>query len=137
MPPPALLADVFRAICEFHDFTIRLHGGLSGFRDEGLLRFAVERPWMTAFGVPVFKTPFEKAAAIGETIACHHPFNDGNHRTALAAAELVLGLQGMRLVAPADEKRDAIRNLGSRRLTLGEFGAWLEQNSVLRAREPD
>lgn len=92
---------------------------------------------MTAFGEPIFKTPFQKAAAIAEAIACHHPFNDGNHRTALAAAELMLGLQGMKLVAPADEKLDAIRGLESGRLRMDQFGAWLVQCSVLRTRAPN
>jgi death-on-curing protein len=134
---PDFLADLFRTISSFHDFTIRRHGGLAGFRDEGLFRLSVERPWMTAGGEPIYKTPFQRAAAIAEAIVRNHPFNDGNHRTALAAAELVLGLQDIRLVASADEKRDAIRGLGIGRISLDEFGAWLEQNSVLRTHAPN
>jgi death-on-curing protein len=134
---PDFLADLSNAISRFHDFTIQRHGGLAGFRDEGLFRFSVERPWMTAFGELIYKTPFQKAAAIAEAIVRNHPFNDGNHRTALAAAELVLGLHDMRFVAPADEKRDAIRELGIGTLGQDAFGAWLEQNSVLRTQLPD
>lgn len=135
--PPAFLADLFCAITRFHDLTVRRHGGLPGFRDEGLVRFAVERPWMTAFGEPIFKTSFQKAAAIAEAIVRHHSFNDGNHRTALASAELILGMYGVRLVAPADEKRDAIRDLESGRVQLDEFSAWLEHNSVLKTEAPN
>ena len=87
---------------------------------------------MTAFGEPCYKTPFEKAAALAEAIVRNHPFNDGNHRTALAAAHLVLGLQGMQLIANADEQRDRIRSLGTGNLTMEEFGAWLGANCVLR-----
>lgn len=88
---------------------------------------------MTAFGEAIFKTPFERAAAIAEAIARTHPFNDGNHRTALAAAELVLGLQGLRLVVLPEDKLRSIRTLGSGALVLQDFAVWLEQNSILRS----
>jgi len=130
---PAFLADLSQTIRNFHDLTIQLHGGLPGFRDQGLFQFAVDRPWMTAFGEPIFKTPFQKASAIAEAIARTHPFNDGNHRTALAAAELVLGIQGLRLAALPEAKLSTIRTLGSGATSLEEFAVWLEQNSLLRS----
>jgi death on curing protein len=133
LPAPDFLADLFRAISKFHDFTIERHGGLAGFRDEGLLRLSVERPWMTVFGEPLYGTPFQKAAAIADAIVRNHPFNDGNHRSALAAAHLVLGLFEIQLVASASEQRDSIRGLGVGNPNLDEFGAWLERNSVLRS----
>lgn len=132
MYAPDFLADLFGAVTKFHDLTIRQHGGLPGFRDEGLLRLSVERPWMTVFGRALFETPFRKAAAIAEAIVRNHPFNDGNHRSGLAAAHLVLGLFDIRLLASADEQRDSIRGLGAGNLNLDEFTLWLERNSVLR-----
>ena len=137
MSGPDFLADLLGAITKFHDFTIKQHGGLPGLRDEGLLHLSIERPWMTAFGRPLFDTPFRRAAAIAEAITRNHPFNDGNHRSGLAAAHLLLGLFGIRLVASADEQRDWIRSLGSGNVNLDEFTAWLERNSVLRARDAD
>ena len=104
------------------------------FRDEGAFGYAVARPWMTVFGEPVYKTPFQKAAAIAEAIARGHPFNDGNHRTALYAAHLVLGLHGMMLVAPDHEQRDLIRGLGSGDVNMGDFTTWLERRCVMRSR---
>jgi death-on-curing protein len=91
---------------------------------------------MTVFGEPCYKTPFEKATAIAEAIVRNHPFNDANHRTALAAAHLVLGLHDMQLVANADEQRDNIRSLGSGNLAMEEFGDWLEQSCILRSLPP-
>jgi death on curing protein len=137
LPAPDFLADLVRTISKFHDFTIERHGGLAGFRDEGLLRLSVERPWMTVFGEPLYGTPFQKAAAIAEAIVRNHPFNDGNHRSALAAAHLVLGLFDIQLVASASEQRDSIRGLDVGNPNLDEFGAWLERNSVLRSQPPN
>lgn len=135
MPPTEdFLADLGQAIAEFHDRTIRQHGGLPGFRDKGVFEFCVARPWMTVFGDPAYKTPFQKAAAIAEAIVRNHPFNDGNHRTALASAHIVLGLHDMRLVAQDHEQRDVIMKLGSGTVGMGEFTAWLERSCVLRSR---
>jgi death-on-curing protein len=114
--------------------TIAHHGGLPGFRDKGLFELSVERPWMTVGGAPAYATTFEKAAAIADAIVRNHPFNDGNHRTSLAAVHLVLGLDDMRLVAPSEEQRDAIRGLGSGNISMDQFRAWLERNCVLRSR---
>lgn len=92
---------------------------------------------MTAFGDEIFKTTFEKAAAIAEAIVRHHPFNDGNHRTGLAAAELILEMADMRLVALQEEKLLSIRRLESGALGLDEFAAWLAQNSILKTGLPN
>ncbi len=89
---------------------------------------------MTVFGEPAYSTPFEKAAAIAEAIARGHPFNDGNHRTALAAVHIVLGLFGMIPVATDYEQRDVIMKLGSGTLTIQEYSAWLERRCALRSR---
>jgi death-on-curing family protein len=92
---------------------------------------------MTAGRQPLYKTPFEKGAAIADAIVKNHVFNDANHRSAVASAHLVLGIYGMRLVASDDEQRDAIRDLGASLMEMSDFARWLEQNSVLRSPKPD
>lgn len=89
---------------------------------------------MSVFGEPAYRTPFLKAAAIAEAIARGHPFNDGNHRTALAAAHILLGLFNMIPVATDHEQRDVIMKLGSGTLSMEEYSAWLERRCVLRSR---
>jgi death-on-curing protein len=89
---------------------------------------------MAVFGDAAHRTVFEKAAAMAEAIVRNHPFNDGNHRTGLFAAHLVLGLFDMMLVAPDDEQRDVIMKLGDGTVSLGDFSVWLEQNCVSRSR---
>lgn len=89
---------------------------------------------MTVHGEPAYETGFEKAAAVAEAIVRNHPFNDGNHRTALFAAHLVLGLFDMMLVAPNDEQRDVIIKLGDGTVSLSDFSIWLERNCVSRSR---
>jgi death on curing protein len=89
---------------------------------------------MTAFGEEAYPTPFLKAAAIAEAIVCMHVFNDGNHRTALTAAYVVLGLYDLRLLALESELKETIYSLENKRLSLEEFGNWLEERCIFRSR---
>jgi death-on-curing protein len=93
---------------------------------------------MTLSGELVYKTPFQRAAAIAHGIARGHPFNDGNHRTALAAAHIVLGLSEppMIITAADDDQKDAIMRLGSGALILEDYSAWLERWSARRSGPP-
>jgi death on curing protein len=134
VPTEEYLADLRESIAGFHHFTIREHGGVPTFRDEGLFDLAVARPWMTAFGEEIYKTPFQKAAAIAEAIARGHPFNDGNHRTALAAAHKVLARFDLIIVAMGPELREAILALGGGVVSIDDFARLLERKSALRSR---
>ena len=93
---------------------------------------AIDRPWMTAFGTELYPTPFEKAAAISESIVRNHPFNDGNHRTALAALHLILGLHQLKLAAPKDAQKDMIIGVGAGTIEFRNFVQWIQQYSILR-----
>lgn len=85
----------------FHDRTfiesvhaeqIRLHGGASGLRDEGMLESALARPEQKHhYGESDL---FVLAAAYLFGIAKNHPFVDGNKRTGWVAADLFLYFNG-------------------------------------------
>lgn len=107
-------------------------GGFPGTRDANVLELAIARPWMTAFGEEAYRTPYQKAAALAEAIVCHHVFNDGNHRTALGAAYILLDQFGLHLTTPKDETLDTIRRLEAGTMTVDEFSNWLELRCVLR-----
>ena len=51
----------------------------------------------------MFPTPFDKAAAIMESIIQRHPFVDGNKRMALLAGAALLHLAGYDCAAPRRE----------------------------------
>ena len=64
--------------------------GTEGIRDLGALESAVFRP-ETGY----YDGPIEEAAALMESLLQNHPFLDGNKRTAFAAADLHLRLNGL------------------------------------------
>ena len=84
-----------------HIEQLRLHGGASGLRDEGMLESALYRPQQKeAYGNP---DPSELAAAYLFGIVKNHPFVDGNKRTGLAAADLFLYFNGFSLEAAEED----------------------------------
>lgn len=84
-----------------HAEQLRLHGGAPGTRDEGMLESALARPLQKeTYGEPDL---FELAAAYLFGIAKNHPFVDGNKRTAFAAADLFLFLNGFTLEATQED----------------------------------
>lgn len=77
--------------------------GAGGIRDVGLIESACGRPQATAFGDDAYPGAWEKAAALLQSLACNHPFTDGNKRTAWLAAVTFLAVNGHPLEQPLDE----------------------------------
>ena len=77
-------------VLELHRLTLEQSGGLSGVRDFGGLDSAVAQPRMTFGGQDLYPNLPEKAAALGFSLVCNHPFVDGNKRIGHAALETFL-----------------------------------------------
>jgi death-on-curing protein len=86
-----------------HKTSIEKYGGSLGVRDEGYLQSAIERPYATFAKEELYPSPFQKAAAILESILKNHPFVDGNKRTGFLACGSVLLSYKWRLIASGDE----------------------------------
>ena len=76
---------------------------MSGVRDEGLLESALAQPQATFAGEFLHSTIYEQAAAYLYHLAMNHPFVDGNKRTAFAAMDTFLRINGYCLVLPNEE----------------------------------
>jgi death-on-curing protein len=88
----------FEVVLALHEEHLAGHGGHAGARDEGLLASALDRPRNEAAYDPDIDAA-GLAAAYAFGLARNHPFVDGNKRTALAAAESFLGLNGFESLA--------------------------------------
>jgi death on curing protein len=84
---------------------IEAFGGSEGVRDLDSLRAAV-RPWGSSLGRDHFPAPFDKAAALAESIIRRHPFIDGNKRTAMYAAAYLLETFGYELEVEQQDLED-------------------------------
>ena len=115
-----------RSILALHAELIREYGGLGGVRDEGLLESAMARPQnLLAYGDPSLA---EMAAAYCFGIARNHPFFDGNKRTALAAADVFLQLNGYEIMVEEVEAVAVIRDLAAGEIGEEELAAWIAAN---------
>jgi death-on-curing protein len=103
--------------------------GLEGIRDEGLLEFALHRPVQKFQYEPKSTLP-ELAASYSYGIARNHPFFDGNKRSALLAAIVFLGINGMELHATEEEAVLETLALAAGERTEEEYASWLTKNST-------
>jgi death on curing protein len=87
-------------------------GGIQGVRDQGLLESAVFRPQMG-----YYNSLAEEAAALMESLASNHAFQDGNKRIALTAADTFLEMNGSYLQVDAREAHKFITEA----IAKGEF----------------
>lgn len=81
-------------ILGLHQVLLEKYGGAEGLRDSGALEAAVFRPQCG-----YYDDLAGEAAALLESLLINHPFLDGNKRTAFAAADVFLRLNGRRLAA--------------------------------------
>ena len=90
MPKQAFRHLDVDAVLTIHAEVLAAHGGAPGLRDRGLLESAVAAPQASFAGRPLIRGRIAIAAAYLFYLCRNHPFVDGNKRTALAAALVVL-----------------------------------------------
>jgi death-on-curing protein len=93
-------------VLAIHADQISRYGGKPGLRGPGHLEAALFR-LKTGHYVDLV----EEAAALWESLAQYHPFIDANERTAFAAAYTFLAINGVALLAPAEESYTFIVDL--------------------------
>ena len=109
-----------------HEEQLRLYGGASGVRDEGLILSALLRP-QTGY----YNDLIEEAAALWESLAMNHGFVDGNKRVAFASLVVFLEANGRRLTAEPDDVIVFIyRHLEAGTFRKDILDTWLRSNTV-------
>lgn len=112
-------------VIDLHQRVIEETGGAVGVRDLSALKAAVSLPRVTFDGRDLYPSIVEKAAALCFSLVMNHPFLDGNKRTAHAALEVTLVLNGLELSAPIDEQEEVFLALAGGSLRRSEFVAWV------------
>lgn len=86
----------------------RVIDGHVALRDAGLLESAAARPRTTVFGADAYPDLHTKTAALLISICKNHALVDGDKRLALAAAIVMLGINGWALTLTNDEAYDLV-----------------------------
>jgi len=108
-------------IIEIHDEILRKYDGAQGILSEATLHFMI-------FRATRIKDLVGKAAAILHAIGSQHPFVDGNKRTALVAAENVLGQEGYYIAADEDTIVEFLLAVASYKYEPADIARWLENH---------
>ena len=126
-PPTFLGVDNVLAI---HDRMVREFGGEPSVRDFGLLESAVMMPAARFGGQFLHDGIPAMAAAYLFHLCRNHPFVDGNKRTALAAAEVFILLNGGRLTATDKELEEITLGVADGTVSKDEVVAFFRGHSV-------
>lgn len=109
---------------------VKRFGGLFGIRDLGLIESAVARPQATFGGEYLYKSIFDQAAALLQSLLKNHPFIDGNKRTALTSTGLFLKMNSWELENTHKEEIEFAVKVENQNLTLEQISRWLKDHSV-------
>jgi death-on-curing protein len=110
-----------------HTVLMQRYGGAPGVRDPGALEAALFRP-QTGY----YDDIVAEAAALMESLAINHPFVDGNKRTAFAAADVFLRINGWHLQrAPTQIYREMIQMFESGTFDIAHLEPWLRGFAVV------
>ncbi len=121
-------------VLELYHRVMEQSGGAIGILDLNALESAVAQPRITFGGRELYPTIIEKAAALGFSLIRNHPFVDGNKRTAHAAMEAFLVLNGYEIEAPVDEQERVILQVASGEIDREAFTKWLRMHIVPRVK---
>ena len=95
-------------VLNIHDAQLAEHGGKPGVLDEGLLESALAQPMAVFGGHFLHEDLFAMAAAYVFHLTNNHAFEDGNKRTALAAALVFLDVNGYQVADEGTELADVL-----------------------------
>jgi death-on-curing protein len=115
-------------VLAIHEDRIRKYGGTLGVRDLGLLQSAMGIVEATFGGSFLHVTLFEMAAAYLFHICRHHPFLDGNKRTALACALAFLRLNDHKIKASEDELYELVIGVAEGKVTKAAVAVFFEES---------
>ena len=114
-------------VLALHQDMVAAFGGAIGVRDEGLLDSALAQHKATFGGEFLHSTIYEQAAADLYHLSRNHPFIDGNKRTACAAMETFLELNGYELTLSDEEEYQLVIQVAQGNMTKDEISIFLEQ----------
>lgn len=117
-------------ILNLHDKSIEMYGGSKGIRDHRLLESAIARPFQTFGSEDLYSSPYEKAAALGESLIINHPFIDGNKRTGMLGMATFLLENGIYIDTVDNELYEMVIKISTGVISFEQIVTWLKTNTA-------
>jgi len=112
----------------FHDRILELTGGERGDLAKANLEFVLERVKDIGEGLDREKAVVKKAAFLLRSLVFHHPFMNGNKRTAFEVMGAFLELNGYILGAKTDEIYALLTDMGAGKSSETQAEYWIAMN---------
>ncbi|MDZ7586877.1 MAG: type II toxin-antitoxin system death-on-curing family toxin [Patescibacteria group bacterium] len=119
-----------KQILLIHDELVEKYGGSFGIRDENLFESAIFQPFVTFGGLDLYQTVFDKAAALLRSLVKNHPFIDGNKRTGIVSAQLLIEANDYVFKAGISVTEKFVRKIASTKVSVEEISHWLKKHSI-------
>ena len=116
-------------VLQLHVLAVRYGGGSEGVRDIGRLESAVASQTQEVFGQELYRSVYDKSAALIRGIVGDHPFHDGNKRTAMLVGLTFLEMNSFEFIAKTGELEDFAVQIAVEHLSVDDIATWLEQHS--------
>ncbi len=113
-----------------HSRLIDETGGSHGIRDVGLLQSAVGRSKATYDGKDLYPDIFHKVAALMESLIKNHPFVDGNKRTAITSAGILLQMNGFIIETSQKDLERFTLGMAHGKIPVEDAAEWFKRNSL-------
>ena len=113
----------------YHAEALAAHGGAECIRDSSALESALARPRNLLAYSERNPSLFALAASYAFGLARSHPFVDGNKRTAFLVSFVFLSVNGIEIIAPAEDRYLTFLGLAEGSVSEKELARWFEKNS--------
>ena len=120
-------------VLELHRMVVGSQSASVTIRDLSALESALAQPQATFEGQALYPSLSEQAAALCFSLVTNHPFLDGNKRTAHAAMETFLVLNGAEILAGIDEQERLMLELASGQCSREALVEWLHRHLTLES----
>lgn len=110
-----------------HIQIIDVSGGSHGTRDRNRISSAVNSMCQEVFRKELYPTIYDKAAVLLRGIICDHPFVDGNKRTGIISAIVLLNLNNIITKGISDTNLEEYAVfVATKKPSVQEISAWLK-----------
>ncbi len=113
-----------------HSRLIDETGGSHCIRDIGLLQSAVGRAKATYAGKALYPDTLHKVAALMESLIKNHPFIDGNKRTAITSAGILLQMNGFIIETSQKNLERFTLSMAHEKVSVRDAAEWFKCNSL-------
>lgn len=126
-----MIAISYDQAIAIHKLIIDVSGGSYDVRDGNLLDSAINCPFQTFGGTPLYPSIEEKAAKLGYSLISNHAFVDGNKRVGILCALVFLQLNGIRLRLTDDDVINVALNTADGKMDYNDLLLWIKEKSKI------